>query len=704
MDRRFLFRRDDLGGLQSGQRQRCGRVDQFEDDQPLSVMPNRICLQPIHASYRFNHQYQPWSWQMLGLDVDVGLSVLGIGERYSWAAGLFDLTAVVSSGGPSALDDHWGGGRAPASFPYMYATVNHPSESSGKLWKVPMGINRRTVADAHKNSLSGWPVALKLGGSAGNVPAEGGTSEYDERNLFTANLIGRLAQGDNSGASTSVANLYGDEFLSDIVEAGTVGSVYLGDNSNSAENATAPEAVMGYCGSQNYSIYIGMYLGLSANSMYCMDPKGTLNAPAWTTSNGFNANLFIGGQNGGPSGSPLLFKDSYTGNRWRVNGLRQWNVTSTGMNGASTTDVLVSTSGQMLFAGLTITDTTTRSAVPTGTTISKLTAGHIIASQPVAVQSGDVLQISTTGVGPCMAIGGGVGNNQQGLYFDKNCSTVTSEYLSYNGYRNMLAWSGNNSLDAPILALFNTDYLGYSPGGTGGAILPQGFMLGGAANSLLGQERFVDNGVAVPTQNWHLRGDLHFNSTPSAGSPMAWVNTRTFDTTATQPFTTVAGTNSITVAACPSPALPAGTPISDTALVPNKNFGTLTSCTAGTLNTLAFIATAANIASSGAADAISFVQWRPGPPIANDTAGTDYSIPNVMRSGKSTNVDLVGRIALTGGAASYTLAGTYASAPNCLCSDVTKPANACSVSESTTALIFAGTGTDTVKWICVGRN
>jgi hypothetical protein len=94
--------------------------------------------------------------------------------------------------------------------------------------------------------------------------------------------------------------------------------------------------------------------------------------------------------------------------------------------------------------------------------------------------------------------------------------------------------------------------------------------------------------------------------------------------------------------------------------------------------------------------------WYPEGVISNNASQPDYTM-RTLRSGTASNTDLTGRIALSGGTASYTLTQTYASAPDCITADVTTPANASSVSESTTALTFTGTGTDTIKWICVGR-
>jgi hypothetical protein len=100
---------------------------------------------------------------------------------------------------------------------------------------------------------------------------------------------------------------------------------------------------------------------------------------------------------------------------------------------------------------------------------------------------------------------------------------------------------------------------------------------------------------------------------------------------------------------------------------------------------------------------VSGSSWYPAMAISNDPTNPDFTA-TTLRSGAAANKDLTGRIALVGGVATYTLTGIYASPPNCITADATTPANANSVLESTTVLTFSGTGTDTLKWICAGRN
>lgn len=77
---------------------------------------------------------------------------------------------------------------------------------------------------------------------------------------------------------------------------------------------------------------------------------------------------------------------------------------------------------------------------------------------------------------------------------------------------------------------------------------------------------------------------------------------------------------------------------------------------------------------------------------------------NNLISGSSSPTDIAGRLTLSGGSGTQSLTGSYLSPPNCGCWDVTASANACSVSESLTLLTFTGHTTDTVKYICIGRN
>ena len=83
----------------------------------------------------------------------------------------------------------------------------------------------------------------------GGTPGPAGCNDLlSQENIFIFSLIGRLVIGDNAGASNSVSNVYSYNSIADIAEAGSVGSFYSADNSNSAEAGTSVYGVIGLCG------------------------------------------------------------------------------------------------------------------------------------------------------------------------------------------------------------------------------------------------------------------------------------------------------------------------------------------------------------------------------------------------------------------------------------------------------------------------
>jgi hypothetical protein len=105
----------------------------------------------------------------------------------------------------------------------------------------------------------------------------------------------------------------------------------------------------------------------------------------------------------------------------------------------------------------------------------------------------------------------------------------------------------------------------------------------------------------------------------------------------------------------------------------------------------------------------------PSPIIANGALtwtsdglnGTGWHIPVVntanLRTGTSLNSDTAGQIVLSGGQGGYTFLGTYASPPICTVSD-TSTKSTVMISTTNTGFSITGTGSDTINYICVGRN
>lgn len=106
-------------------------------------------------------------------------------------------------------------------------------------------------------------------------------------------------------------------------------------------------------------------------------------------------------------------------------------------------------------------------------------------------------------------------------------------------------------------------------------------------------------------------------------------------------------------------------------------------------------------------------------PVLGNSALTDNGLsvsssepiaaPSLTLSGTPTlgiastlNNDITGRITLSAGTGTYSFAGTFANAPNCVASDNTA-LNPVEVATTNTTLTVTGTGTDVITYICVSR-
>lgn len=92
-------------------------------------------------------------------------------------------------------------------------------------------------------------------------------------------------------------------------------------------------------------------------------------------------------------------------------------------------------------------------------------------------------------------------------------------------------------------------------------------------------------------------------------------------------------------------------------------------------------------------------------PTGSLVVNADGSVQSTAsRTGTASNTDEAGQCTLgTNCAPARTFSLTYASAPICICSDVTA-ANACRVNATTTILTLTGTGADVLNYRCIGRN
>ena len=94
------------------------------------------------------------------------------------------------------------------------AHVTHTSGSPGQMWVIPAGVKRRVQGFLTDNYISFWPFGLMAECSSGTWPTTGCNDSYDKGNSFLQNLVGRIVVGNNTGASTSVANVYAHIIIS----------------------------------------------------------------------------------------------------------------------------------------------------------------------------------------------------------------------------------------------------------------------------------------------------------------------------------------------------------------------------------------------------------------------------------------------------------------------------------------------------------
>ena len=208
--------------------------------------------------------------------------------------------------------------------------------------------------------------------------------------------------------------------------------------------------------------------------------------------------------------------------------------------------------------GLSITDQTNFDSIPAGTTIAALEPGFITLSQPLAgvgVQVGDRLVTSSRG-GPYIRISGGGGQGQGGMGWSTD-GAINAVGMTWDGYHTAWEMRGELGLSEIFPGL---NYIGYQS--NTGLVAPTGIALSNY-QAYIGEERTLESGVSAPTEPTHLQGDMRLASAAVSGGNIGWVNVPVFTTTLSGGV--VGGTTtSFAVAACPSPAAPAGTPVIDT--------------------------------------------------------------------------------------------------------------------------------------------
>ena len=404
----------------------------------------------------------------------------------------------------------------------MNATVTHTG-GSGKLWRLPAGIDRRVHSNSNHNKIQSFVFGVKMSCDAGMTYAFGCTSVVDERNYYNANWVGHLAAGDNTGASTYTGNFFGGGYFADIIEAGNVGSAYFGDNLNSAENYTADVGMIGNCLSLNRSVFVGMYA--SGANYFCMNPSGAFEVPD-------------GSGDGGTPPLSIMPMQDYTKDMPSVgpsslSGDWKFGATTSQLNAMQITTSAIAVGSSTIpdypyfaYPGMTVQDLTTPSAIPSGTHLvgfgfNTMTMNNAVTAP--GVQNNDKLQFGWNLASPCIHVSGGVGV----FSFSKGCDDPQSTWqLGLNGfYSGWAFWkAGFGPSSSPMVFADPNDYQGYNGAGGSEVVFPHGILVASPSVPFLGNERMFCMSAAMPTETWHKRGDLCLNTAAAHGSPMGWVD------------------------------------------------------------------------------------------------------------------------------------------------------------------------------------
>lgn len=140
------------------------------------------------------------------------------------------------------------------------ASVTHAA-GSGRVWVIPACIMQHQASRGTDNYCYGFPIGRDIPSSSSMTPSSNADHTVVTGEVYEGAIIGRLTQGNNTGASFFGWNEGIQNYLADFVELGTVGSTSVGENSNSAEAGTAPYAVIVNCTNQNFTAWFNEYWG-----------------------------------------------------------------------------------------------------------------------------------------------------------------------------------------------------------------------------------------------------------------------------------------------------------------------------------------------------------------------------------------------------------------------------------------------------------
>ena len=166
------------------------------------------------------------------------------------------------------------------AFYSVSATVAHTS-GSGSMWVLPDGLYRGTRGNTYGNLISGFPgVGLNMSCGGGTFPQTGCGLSVDSNNFYLKNGIGRLVAGDNSGGSSSTYNEYDINWVADIIEGGTVGSYYVGEQMQGEDESSNSQVFAQDCISDNFTSVSGSYTSGAGYEGSCLGAQGMVSVQA----------------------------------------------------------------------------------------------------------------------------------------------------------------------------------------------------------------------------------------------------------------------------------------------------------------------------------------------------------------------------------------------------------------------------------------
>ena len=486
------------------------------------------------------------------------------------------------------------------------------------LWGLSAGLERLVGAGTRGARVEGFPIGLEMFCDNG---IGGCATSFDEHSSFSYGAIGRFVTGSDSAPSTAIGNEYDENRMVDILEAAALGSVYINENANSMENNFGAYSVLGSCGSLNYSIFIGGYLSGDQSDGMCMgiDVNGNINIgvpPRPYDIVGQGSFLSIGANIGNTA---TVAQGGGLQGVWSFQGYGKKTQLANAATAVGGTSISLASINRQVGPNWSIADATNPTAIPSGATVTKVGPGaNVTISAPVAapgVANNDKIVLSLANP-PCIRVQSGVDID---FALQVQCGTSPPAYNLEFVYSGAVgAWGISDRI------FFTTpDYAGYKGLPSPTLVVPLGMALGADDVWVLGEERTLDIGPQPFVNKTHLEGDTRFNRQPVPGGNMAWAYVSAFTTTLSANL--VAGTTtSVGVAACPNPALPAGTPIDTADFDERRHVGDLASCVGTTLTLQA-----AALANSTSGWQVQFMQSRQAAHIANDAAGTSWPVATV---------------------------------------------------------------------------